>query len=38
MYNDQLYQQGVWKEKAQRFILNFFLLKFSLCQIDFKFE
>lgn len=37
IYNDQQYQQGVWKEKTQRFILNSFLLEFSLGPMDFRF-
>ena len=36
--NDQQYEQGVWKEKTQRFILNSFILEFSLAQMDFRFR
>lgn len=38
IYNDHQYQQGVWKEKTQRFIPNSFLLEFSLAPMDFSFS
>lgn len=36
IYNGQLCQQGVWKEKAQRFILKSFFLEFWLSPTDFR--